>query len=188
MANKFIIVPRLGKTKTGFNMGRIEGNVTEFDVIQAATASLVQALDINQIPCDFVCNESQARNEKDRVPLVPPNALVIVVGCGIAEKAMKDRNFSSAVAFGNKNKKRADILLQAMNEWGRIAFFGHGTKKPRYEEDNDYIKDMGWNVPIIEIRPIQINGSNLDDYWNHWKNFGESLIPGLSEIAQVTNI
>ena len=183
MIRKFIIIPRFGNTASGFDFGSIRENVTQLDVVNNYTQAFVRHLQMSGIIHELIPNDKNPGiDEKDRLPLVPAGTMAIICGCGVSKFKKTKRNFSSAVAFGHKNKKYAHYFLEGMNDWGKSLNYDHGSQKPLYETDNPFVRSFPEQIPILEIRPFQIGAPGVDDYWPRMDDLGRILANCVREI------
>jgi hypothetical protein len=185
MISQVTIIPGCGYEHGKFNPGHGIGNVLETDLVNEVTRCLHAELELENIRVHMVeTRERPGFVISERHKQIPDNSLVLHVRSGWYERVTAEAHITvngSAIYYTKSGDlPLAEIILEAMGEWGRCSVYGHQKSKPKLDKDDPVLKPLAAKMSAFRIEPFAINGVSIDDYWRRIPQLGRDLAIQLS--------
>ena len=173
--NQVLIIPDLGATNEAgfFDVGRALGNFNEIDLVDFVVNPLVNCLTERRIAnVTLETRNWPGHRQSTRHHEIGPSTLVLDIRMGTMGR--KSKSNISQVSYGSKpTLPLADMMVDALADWGLCSIFGHRVANPRLLE-HDPILAMP-DCHGIRIEPFAMDGPNAETYLGRLPRLGYEL-------------
>lgn len=168
-------VPDFGHYGNDYDFGPEVPGINGVQAVNRYVLAAMQTLDKRGIPCRAVPTRVSPGIPLWERPDWAPDGWMTVyasVGCK-STKSRPTRNITR-VAFGQRNGfDPADLLIDAIGEWGKCKSYGHRVAaKKRSPERHLHPGSQSWSV---EIEPFVLNGPQMPAYVSDLEGLGKVI-------------
>ena len=160
---KVCILPGAGHHPTGYERGVVIDSIAEVDAIDIIVRTLQETLEDHMLHTEVLPTRKKPGLSKLERETVEPCSITIELGLSWFTRHRSCNE--SEVYYGPGTQRVAELICEALSEWGRCAHFGHRTQNPRE------IDPPG----LVRVRLFALNGPDAGVYLGRLSEAGKDL-------------